>query len=80
MENPIFQGAGATPNMYSMLTHKQNIVPPPILLCAEFCYELSMLCAFDGMLRAGKLLVFKQLENVHHGLGMYTYHVVGEIA
>jgi hypothetical protein len=27
MANPIFQGAGAIPNMYSMLTHKQNIVP-----------------------------------------------------
>jgi hypothetical protein len=25
---PIFRGAGATPNMYSMLPHKQNIVPP----------------------------------------------------
>jgi hypothetical protein len=31
---------GATPNMYSMLPHKQNLVPPP-----KFCYELSMVCA-----------------------------------
>jgi hypothetical protein len=38
--NPIFQGAGATPNMYSMLPHKQNIVPPK-----EFCYDLSMVRA-----------------------------------
>jgi hypothetical protein len=40
MANPIFQGAGATPNMYSMLPHKQNIVPPPRIL-----HELSMVCA-----------------------------------
>jgi hypothetical protein len=32
MASPIFQGAGATPNMYSMLPHKQNIVPPPRIL------------------------------------------------
>jgi hypothetical protein len=29
---PIVQGAGATPKMYSMLLHKQNIVPPPRIL------------------------------------------------
>jgi hypothetical protein len=29
MANRIFQGAGATPSMYSTLPHKQNIVPPP---------------------------------------------------
>jgi hypothetical protein len=40
MASPIFQGAGATPNMYSMLPHKQKLVPHP-----EFCYELSMVCA-----------------------------------
>jgi hypothetical protein len=38
--NPIFQGAVATPNMYSMLPHKQNIATPP-----EVCYEMSMVCA-----------------------------------
>jgi hypothetical protein len=35
---PIFRGAGATPNMYSMLPHKQTIVPPPrILLRCLWC-------------------------------------------
>jgi hypothetical protein len=34
MASPIFQGAGASPHMYSMhmLPHKQNIVPPPRIL------------------------------------------------
>jgi hypothetical protein len=63
MANPIFQGAGATPNMYSMLPQKQNIVPPPrILLLA-----VHGVC-IDGMLCAGKLLVWKQWANLHQGL------------
>jgi hypothetical protein len=37
---PIFQGAGATPNMYPML-HKSRTSFPHL----EFCYEMSMVCA-----------------------------------
>jgi hypothetical protein len=29
---PIFRGAGATPSMYSVLPHKQNIDSPPRIL------------------------------------------------
>jgi hypothetical protein len=29
---PIFRGAGATPKMYTMLLHKQNILPPSRIL------------------------------------------------
>jgi hypothetical protein len=65
MASPIVQGAGATPNMYSMLPHKQNIVPPPrILLCA-----VCGVC-IDGMLRAEKLRVWLQWANFHYGLGV----------
>jgi hypothetical protein len=65
MESPIFQGAGATPNMYSMLPHKQNIVPPPRILLRA----VHGVC-IDGMLRAGKLRVWKQWAKFHQCLGM----------
>jgi hypothetical protein len=61
----IHRGAGATPNMYSMLPHKQNIVSPlRILPC-----NLYGVCN-DGMLRAGKVQVSSR-----PGRG-----VVGEVA
>jgi hypothetical protein len=47
---PMFGGAGATSNMYSMLPHKQNTVSPPrILLRAVYG-----VCN-DGMSLAGEL-------------------------
>jgi hypothetical protein len=58
--SPIFQGAGATPNMYAMLPHKQNIVPPPRILLLDV-YGVCI----DGMLRVGKLRVWKQWPNFH---------------
>jgi hypothetical protein len=65
MASHIFQGAGATPNMYSMLPHKQNIVPPPRILLGAV-YGVCI----DGMLRAGKLQVWKQWANFHQGLSV----------
>jgi hypothetical protein len=32
---PILRGARATPNMYSILPHKQNIIPPPRFLLED---------------------------------------------
>jgi hypothetical protein len=51
--------------MYSMLPHKQTIVPPPIVLL----FNVYGVC-IDGMLRAGKLRVWKQWEHFYQGLGM----------
>jgi hypothetical protein len=51
-DKPIFRGEGATPNMNSMLPHKQSIVPPTrILLCDIYSVFIC------GTLLAGKLRV-----------------------
>jgi hypothetical protein len=60
---PTSRGAGATPTMYSMLPHKQNVVPPPRILLQDF----YCVC-IDGMLLAGTLHVWKQWAIFHQAL------------
>jgi hypothetical protein len=61
---PIFRGSGATPNMYSMLPHKQNIVTQSRILLSDV-YGVCI----DDMLLAVKLRVWKQWADFHQGLG-----------
>jgi hypothetical protein len=61
----MLRGVGATPNMFFMLPHKKDIVPPPRILLV-YVYGV---CIY-GMLRAGKLWVWRQWANFHQGLGV----------
>jgi hypothetical protein len=50
--------------MYSMLPHKQNIVPP-----TQLCHDIYV-AYNDGMLGAGKLQVWKEWATFHQEMGV----------
>jgi hypothetical protein len=52
-------------HVHYVLPHKQNIVPPTIILLCDV-YGVRI----HGMLLAGKLQVWKQCADFHLGLGV----------
>jgi hypothetical protein len=62
---PIFRDAGATPSMFSMLPHKQNIVSPHRILVLAV-YGVCI----DGILLTGNLRAWKQGPPCQQGLGV----------
>jgi hypothetical protein len=65
MPSPYFEIQEPLQTMNSMLPHKSKIISPSIilLLCVDGVWK-------DGMIRAGKVRVWKQWANFCQGLGM----------
>jgi hypothetical protein len=67
MASPYFKVLGATPK-HALYAHTQVEHRFPTQNSAIACHAVCI----DGMLRAGKLRVWKQWAHFHLGLGMYS--------